>query len=135
MNLLAEENAAARAMGLTYGRYKALLFKQVPQTTAPKNAQKPPKRNRKRYTDEAAFLLWQQGKSDSQIGAALGVSRQIIQRWRDTLELPSTIKNHIETKKYRLVETQDGFYIIREGDIQIPTKIRDSDRLREKKMI
>lgn len=67
------------------------------------------KRNRKRrYTDEQLFTLWQEGKTDEQIGQAVGVSRQYIQRWRDQMHLPSTSKSGINTQKYRLARLQDG---------------------------
>ncbi len=70
------------------------------------------KRREKRYTDKAAFELWQQGKNDVEIAAAFGVSRQNIQKWRDTLELPSTVSHYVDTKKYRLIETKYGTYAV-----------------------
>lgn len=114
MGILAEEAAKARAMGLSYGEYKALTYN--PNQTIP-SQKKPPStshKNRKRYTDEDAFKLWQQGKTDAEIAHELGVSRTIIQRWRNVLELPSNRKhkNSVEAKKYRLVEIRGGIYAI-----------------------
>lgn len=106
------DDRAARAMGLSYGKYKALFYdptKPQQKTSAP---QKPNHRPKRRYTDEEAFALWQEGLSDSEIGERLGVSRTIIQRWRDILELPSTKISKIDTKKYRLSKTNDGIYYI-----------------------
>ena len=70
------------------------------------------KRRKRRYTDEQLFLLWQEGYTDEQIGHAVGVSRQYIQRWRDQLELPSTSKFCVNTQKYRLTRLQDGTPIV-----------------------
>lgn len=75
-----------------------------------KNSGPPAAGNGKRYDDELAFQLWQEGKTDRQIAAVFGVSRTIIQRWRDSLELPSTSKYVINTKRYRLVKDKDGRY-------------------------
>lgn len=109
---LEEDSRAARAMGLSYGKYKALTYN--PDQKAPANI--PPKKNPhqkpKRWKDEDAFAMWQEGKSDSEIGQALGVSRTIIQRWRDVIELPSNKKGQIDTKKYRLERTSDGIYYV-----------------------
>ena len=102
---------AADAMGISYGNYIALSYDPcaamaIPDTTTTK------KRRKRRYTDEQLFLLWQEGYTDEQIGHAVGVSRQFIQRWRDQLELPSTSKFCINTKKYRLSTLRDGTYIV-----------------------
>lgn len=114
MSELSEDNAIARSMGLTYGEYRALTSKQELRIAAPKIPPKKAKTKKKRYSDDAAFLLWQQGKTDAQIGAELGVSRAIIQRWRDNLELPSNSKTIIDTSKYHLIETPYGIYAIEE---------------------
>lgn len=68
------------------------------------------KRRKKSYTDPAVFALWQQGLTDAEIAAVFGVSRTIIQRWRDVMELPSTSKNKVDTKKYHLVKDRDGTF-------------------------
>lgn len=113
MATLVQDNAMARSMGLTYGKYKALIHEKERDSAPP-----PPKptekvvKSRRRYTDEQAFTLWQEGKNDCEIAAVLGVSRQIIQRWRDTMELPSTAKGDIDTGKYRLVKTAKGMFVI-----------------------
>ena len=113
MATLSEENAAARAMGLTYGKYVALLHEgECQKMVSPTPPPKPSRRMRRRYTDEEAFSLWQSGMNDCEIGSALGVSRQIIQRWRDVMELPSTVKGDIDTSKYRLVKTEKGFFVL-----------------------
>lgn len=72
------------------------------------------KRRAKRYTDPAAFELWQQGKNDSEIAAAFGVSRQTIQKWRDIMELPSTTAHYVDTQSYRLIETKYGYYVMKD---------------------
>lgn len=106
---LADENRIARSMGLTYGQYKSLIY-QKGQTVEP-SPRTPARRSRRRYTDEQAFALWQAGKNDCEIGRELGVSRQIIQRWRDTMELPSTAKEEIDTHRYSLIRTPAGIFV------------------------
>ena len=115
MDKLSKEAAAARAMGLSYGQYKAQQYLQEqnkpPKINPPK---KPQKKRQKHYTDPEVFNLWQQGKTDTEIASVFGVSRAIIQRWRDVMELPSTSKKTVETKKYRLVSDERGrFYAIK----------------------
>lgn len=112
MATLAEENRLARSMGLTYGQYKALLYQEERKLAVVPASPAKVKRSRRRYTDEEAFALWQAGKNDCEIGLALGVSRQIIQRWRDTMELPSTAKEEIDTEKYHLVKTPKGMFVV-----------------------
>lgn len=111
MDKLHEANAKARAMGLSYGQYKALLYQQQKQQPQPPQApQKPHRKRHRRFTDPDAFKLWQEGNTDAQIAAKFGVSRAIIQRWRDVLELPSTSKQKVDTQKYRLDQSPDGTY-------------------------
>lgn len=111
MASLAEDNRAARALGLSYGIYKSEQYKQNhPQKPQPPSP--PARRSRRRYTDEEVFAMWQAGMNDCEIGASLGVSRQIIQRWRDTMELPSTAKQDIDTSRYRLIRTPRGMYVM-----------------------
>lgn len=108
---IAEDNQKAREMGLTYGKYKALLYD--PEKSKPKTPAESVRRKQKRkYSYHAAFALWQEGKNDMEIAKALGVSRALIQRWRDTLELPSTTKETVDTKKYRLAHLQDGTEVV-----------------------
>lgn len=109
---LSEDNAIARSMGLTYGVYKAKLYAKGISLESPESAKKKEKKSNRRFTDAEAFSLWQAGKNDCEIGAALGVSRQIIQRWRDTMELPSTAKYDIDTKKYQMIKTPVGMFVI-----------------------
>lgn len=111
MNLLEDDVRAAKAQGLSYGQYKAISYKPITRKQKPTKGRRPPKKT-KRYTDEAVFSMWQSGMTDSQIGAAVGVSRQVIQNWRDNLELPSTHKIRTNTKKYRLAKWQDGTYYV-----------------------
>lgn len=111
MSQLDEDIRAADAMGISYGKYKALTYDPYP-AMADSSVSTPKRRRRKRYTDEQLFLLWQEGKTDSEIGEAVGVSRQFIQRWRDQLELPSTSKFLVNTQKYRLTQMRDGTYIV-----------------------
>lgn len=71
-------------------------------------------RNRK-FTDYEAFKLWQDGYSDAMIAKAVGVSRQRIQTWRDTLELPATDKDPVDTSdtsKYYMIKLANGQYAI-----------------------
>lgn len=111
---LTDDVNAARALGLSYGKYKALTY----HAPAEKKEDPPPvkKRRTKKYTDQQLFDLWQQGKTDAEIGAAVGVSRAMIQKWRDILEVPSATKCQGDIKKYRLVETQYGPYVVYSDD-------------------
>lgn len=113
---LAEENEIARSMGLTYGQYKMQLFMKQREGITPPSHPEKTRKSKRRYTDEEAFALWQAGKNDCEIGAIFGVSRQSIQKWRDTMELPSTAKNDIDTQKYRLVKTNAGMYVINDDE-------------------
>lgn len=107
MSTLAEDVAAARAMGLSYGKYKTMTYQPIPPKEPAKRKQRP-----RRFTDEEAFQLWQEGHTDLEIAQKVGVSRALIQRWRDILELPLTNKGHIDTKKYRLAYLQDGTAVV-----------------------
>ena len=111
MSQLDRDIRAADAMGLSYGYYIAQFYNPVQKAMAAPTI-KPKRYGPNRYTDEQLFLLWQEGYTDEQIGAAAGVSRQYIQRWRDQLELPSTSKFRVNTQKYRLTTMQDGTYIV-----------------------
>lgn len=104
---------AAKELGYpSYGYYIAAKYDPTARMAASATESTKRKHRNRRYTDEQLFLLWQEGKSDEQIGKAVGVSRQLIQRWRDQMELPSTSKTRVDTKKYRLATLQDGTYIV-----------------------
>lgn len=109
---------AAKALGISYGYYQAMIYNsgQKIDPSIP-----PRKRNRKhrKFTDQEAFTLWQQYLTDKEIAAEIGVSRAYIQRWRDQLELPSTSKTPIDTQKYRLTHLQDGTSIILREDDEV----------------
>ena len=113
MSKLDQDIRAADALGISYGYYIARTYDPMALMTAPtKKKRKFPER---RFTDEQAFALWQAGKSDTEIGAIVGVSRQTIQKWRDVLELPSTA-NVRQYAKYRLCKLRDGTYIAVHSD-------------------
>lgn len=110
MDQLDRDARAAKEVGLSYGYYIASKYDPYAAAATPEPIKK--RRRKRRYTDEQLFLLWQEGYTDEQIGQAVGVSRQFIQRWRDQLELPSTSKFLVNTKKYRLTTMRDGTYIV-----------------------
>ena len=117
-SLLSEEVQAARALGLTYGKYKALSYtpsatplkESSSETTAPKN-------RKRKYTDQQLFDLWQQGKTDAEIGKIIGVSRAMVQKWRDTMEIPSTLSKE-EREAYCLIETKYGWYMVPKSEAE-----------------
>lgn len=111
MSDLSKNARTAAAMGLSYGRYKALTYNPDQEKNSPSKSRRKPKKG-KRYSEQEAFKLWQEGKTDEEIASVFGVSRTLIQRWRDTMELPSTSKRRIDTKKYRLVQNPDGTYVV-----------------------
>lgn len=112
MSHLDDEVRRARELGFpSYGKYKAAFYNPTAPAQSPAHPRKKAKRQRK-YTDAEAFQLWQQGMTDTQIGQHLGVSRAYIQRWRDQLELPSTARFPVDTKKYRLTQMEDGTAIV-----------------------
>lgn len=111
MSQLDEDIRATAELGFpSYGKYIAWKYEtRGTMATPPKKKKRQALRPRK-FTDHEAFTLWQSYMTDAEMGSALGVSRAYIQRWRDQLELPSTSKNRIDTKKYRLARLQDGTY-------------------------
>lgn len=125
MDELEKDVGAARALGISYGKYKALLQEQGYLKPRKESQTITPKRSRRRFTTEAAFALWQQGKSDREIGRMLGVSRQIIQRWRDTLELPSVCKHTIDTGQYRLIYFNGECYIMQPEGTRLSRIIKE----------
>ena len=117
MDMLAKENMLARSMGLTYGMYKAKIYEKERRLVDVPAQPEQTKKSRRKYTDEEAFALWQAGKNDCEIGAALGVSRQAIQKWRDAMELPAIGKNNINTQNYHLIKTKRGTFVINGEDV------------------
>lgn len=114
MSKLYQDIRAADALGISYGYYIARTYNPTALMAPPtKKKRKFPER---RFTDEQAFALWQAHRSDTEIGAIVGVSRQTIQKWRDVLELPSTAKTIVNTQKYRLCKLRDGTYIVVHSD-------------------
>ena len=109
---LVEASRRAKAMGTSYGIWESIEHQKKQEHTAPLSPRKKKRPSKRRYTDEQAFTLWQAGKNDCEIGKVLGVSRQIIQRWRDTMELPSTINGDIDTENYHLVNTPNGVFVV-----------------------
>lgn len=109
MDQIEKDVIAAMKLNLSYGYYKALTYSpdREPPATTTRHSQRP-----RKFTDQQAFSLWQAHMTDAEIGSALGVSRAYIQRWRDHLELPSTSKTRINTKKYRLAALQDGTSVV-----------------------
>ena len=111
MSDLSKNARTAAAMGLSYGRYKALTYNPDQEKKSPSKSRRKPKKD-KRYSEQEAFKLWQEGQTDEEIASVFGVSRTLIQRWRDTMELPSTSKRRIDTKKYRLEQNPDGTFVV-----------------------
>ena len=108
----------AKALGISYGKYKAMHYHPEQAKPSEGTTKRPSRRKKKRYTDQEAFRLWQEGKTDSEIAATLGVSRALIQRWRDILELPAITRNPIDTSKYYLQQSEDGnFYAIKDDEL------------------
>ena len=110
MDQIEKDVIAAREMNLSYGYYKALTYnpgRAAPTIRKNRNSHRP-----RKFTDQEAFQLWQAYMTDAEVGSVLGVSRAYIQRWRDQLELPSTSKSCIDTKKYRLTTLRDGTSIV-----------------------
>lgn len=118
MTELEKDVVAAKAMGLSYGAYKALMFDMERHQAQgrQKNTQKKRQRGAApRYSTEAAFALWQERKNDREIGEAFGVSRQSVQRWRENLELPSILTG-VNPEDYILVRVDGVTYAVRRED-------------------
>ena len=119
MSQLDEDIRATAALGFkSYGKYIAWKYENSTPMAPPTKKKRTHHRPRK-FTDLEAFTLWQSYMTDAEIGSALGVSRAYIQRWRDHLELPSTSKDYIDTKKYRLAALQDGTTIVIRNDDEL----------------
>lgn len=113
MSKLDDDIRAADALGISYGYYIARTY----DPSQPMAIPHPQKRKYpRRFTDEQAFSLWQAGMNDTAIGKELGVSQQIITRWRNQLELPLLSKNQANTTKYRLAKLPDGTCIAVQTD-------------------
>lgn len=115
-DLLSEDARTASSMGLTYGKYKALTYTPSPiPPTEEKVLQCPKNKPRKRkYTDQQLFDLWQQGLTDPQIAATVGVTKGVIYKWRDLMEVPASM---VGRDQYRLVETEFGLYVVHIDDL------------------
>ena len=112
MDRIVQYETAARAIGLSYGKYVAMLYDSswaAPSVTIRR-------RRPRKFDEQQAFALWQRHMTDLEIAGILGVSRGYIQEWRSQLELPSTAKKHIDTKKYRLTFLQDGTVVVIHSD-------------------
>lgn len=108
--LLAEDERASQAMGLTYGKYKALSY-------TPSETQNPPQPHKNRTPRQEymkhlkRFLLWKKGFSDDEIAKRTKVSRIAIVKWRDIMELPAA-RRCKDRYKYHLEETEYGIFAI-----------------------
>lgn len=114
MSTLQDDIRKAMELGISYGKYKART-----RTYPAPPPQKPPpaihKRKPHHYNDEQLFLMWQSRMTDAEIAAEVGISRAMVQRWRDSHELPSIYRNkNLDTKKFRIVETPYGTYVIQD---------------------
>lgn len=110
MSTLEDDVRIATMLGMTYGKYKAMMYKP-PLCRSDKDASRTQNHS---HNDSLLFRLWQSGMTDAKIAEFSGTSRSFVQRWRDSLELPSTYKNKsIDTKKYRMIETSYGIYVIK----------------------
>lgn len=110
-SLLAEDQRAAQAMGLTYGKWRALSYTPSAPQNAPQSHQsnKPKKEYQKHYE---RFTLWQKGLSDYEISTHIGVSRIAIVKWRGIMELPAA-RRCKDRHKYRLEETEYGIFAVK----------------------
>ena len=114
MSTLQDDIRKAMELGVSYGKYKAMT-RTFPAPTTKKPPPSKKKRKSPKYSDEQLFLMWQSGMTDAEIATAVGISRTIVQRWRDSLELPSThLNKNLDTKKFRIVETPYGTYVIQD---------------------
>lgn len=104
--LLAEDERAANAMGLTYGKYRALFYKPEAE---PKPLDTPPVI--KHQKDYHRFQLWQKGLSDIQIAELEGKSRVTITKWRLYMEIPPANKCD-NRDDYCYEETTYGPFIV-----------------------
>lgn len=117
MSQLDEDIRATAELGFpSYGKYIAWKYENSCAMVAPPKKKRHNHHRPRKFTDQEAFSLWQSRITDAEIGKTLGVSRAYIQRWRDQLELPSTSKDRIDTKKYRLAQLQDGTAVIMKDD-------------------
>lgn len=110
--LLSQDEREAQALGLTYGKYKALTYTPSNPPEAPEKPQK--RKHKQEYLKHRnRFILWKKGLSDDEIASIVGVSRICIVRWRDLMEIPPA-KKCADRHKYRLVETEFGIYVVTE---------------------
>lgn len=114
MDRIVQYETAARALGLSYGKYVAMLYDS--SRAAPTVNLRTQRKRPRKFDEQQAFTLWQRHMTDLEIAGLLGVSRGYIQEWRSQLELPSTAKKRIDTKKYRLTFLQDGTVVVIHSD-------------------
>ena len=114
MSTLQDDIRKAMELGVSYGKYKAMT-RTFPAPTPKKPPPSKKKPKSRKYSDKQLFRMWQAKKTDAEIARAIGVSRTIVQRWRDSLELPSTyLHKDLDTKKFRMVETPYGIYVVKD---------------------
>lgn len=115
-DLLSEDARAASAMGMTYGKWRAQMYTPSPNPPIEEKDPIPPKSKprKKKYTDEQLFELWQQGLTDPQIAAKVGVTKAVIFKWRDLMEVPASMEGR---DQYRLVDTEFGLYVVHIDDL------------------
>ena len=66
MSDLSKNARAAAAMGLSYGKYKALTYNPDQERKSQSKSRRKPQKG-KRYSEQEAFNLWQEGKTDEEI--------------------------------------------------------------------
>lgn len=87
---LDEDVRNAQALGVSYGRYKALcLSRGIAPTKKAATKRKRRRADLRKFEDKQALDLWKKGLSDARIGERLGVRRQAISAWRHRYGLPT----------------------------------------------
>ena len=112
MDNIDKDCIAAKALGLSYGYYKALSYDCTMQHIPIACNRRQRRQQPRKFSDTEAFALWQQGRSDGQIAAEVGVTKACIQAWRSRLELPSITATGVDRKKYRLDFLPDGTPVV-----------------------
>lgn len=113
MDQIDKDCIAAKALGLSYGYYKAQSFDSRQWHTPITSTRRQRRQQPRKFADADAFTLWQQGRSDGQIAAEVGVTKSCIQAWRSRLELPSITATGVARQKYRLDSLPDGTPVVR----------------------
>ena len=112
MDQIDRDCIAAKALGLSYGYYKALSHDSTMQHTPIACNRRQRRQQPRKFSDTEAFALWQQGRSDGQIAAEVGVTKACIQAWRSRLELPPYTSTGVDRQKYRLDLFPDGTPVV-----------------------